>query len=118
MPRTVSSFCEPLAAIKWAPLHDATKTSETSNALPGLPTASTAGLVTIKADCFAGGATCCTAARPCTRLVTTRRNSLHAGVTLGCRAVLSPELVFTAATVAVMPIYTMMIGFQHHPQVS
>lgn len=46
------------------------------------------------------------------------RTSLHAGVTLGCRAVLSPELVFTAATVAVMPIYTMMIGFQHHPQVS
>ena len=71
----------------------------------------------LEADCFARRATCCTASCPRTHLAT-MRDSLHAGVTSGCRAVLSPELVFTAATVAVMPIYTMMIGFQQHPQVS
>ena len=71
----------------------------------------------MEANCLAGSATCCTASRPRTHLAA-RRAYLHAGVTSRCRAVLSPELVFTAATVAVMPIYTMMIGFQQHPQVS
>lgn len=34
----------------------------------------------------------------------------------GCRAAVSPETLFTCATVAVMPIYTMMIGFPNHRQ--
>ena len=71
----------------------------------------------MKADCFAGSAPCCTALCPRSRLAT-KCASLHADLTSGCRAVLSPELLFTAATVAVMPMYAMMIGFQQHPQVS